>query len=254
MMEAANLIPGDFTEGRSDSPVAIAVVGRGVVDVPPELYNILGRYKTENLGIEKMIANVVRRPRIRYLVICGVEEFGHYPGDGLYSLMLNGVDEEDRIKGTRAPIAYLSNVPREAVERFREQLTTIDLVDPKEVDEIVAYDPEYRFSAEKRDELISCLISLNDNDPGPLEKGAMMVESDTLIMDGAHLGRHMNLTADRITSNMLTLPSERLATHMDFVTISNDFRLIVDPQDGQVFEVPSVELATKLRKYLTGGL
>jgi len=252
-MEAVDLIPGDFKEGRSDSPVAIAIVGRGVVDLSPELYNIMGRYKTENLGIEKMITNVLRRPRIRYLVICGVEEFGHYPGDGLYSLMLNGVDGENRIKGTRAPIAYLSNVPREAVERFREQLTTVDLVDPKEVDEIVAYDPEYHFSEAKRDELISCLTSLNGNDPGPWGE-PMLVESDTLTMEGAHLGKNMNLTADRITSNMLTLPSERLSTHMDFVTISNDFRLIVDPQDGQVFEVPSVELAAKLRKYLTGGL
>ena len=241
MTTFGDLVPGDFELGTKNSPVAIAIVGRGVVDVPDDLFNIKGRFKTENLGIEKMIMNVIRRPRIRYLVICGVEEFGHYPSDALYSLMLNGLDEGDRIIGTRSPIPYLSNLPREAVERFREQLTTVDLVDPKEVDEIVAYDPEYHFGDAKRKELLSCLEDLNENDPGMFDKPGMHVESETLIMDGEKLGRGMNQTADRIATNMLTLSSERLSSHMDFVTISKEFRLIVDPQDGQIFDAPSLE-------------
>ena len=41
----------------------------------------------------------------------------------------NGVDEGKRIVGAKAPTPYLFNVPSEFIERFRKQVTVIDLDD-----------------------------------------------------------------------------------------------------------------------------
>jgi tetrahydromethanopterin S-methyltransferase subunit A len=71
---------------------------------------------------------VVANPNIRYLIICGPESPGHLVGNALLALAKNGLDEKKRIIVTDAPTPYLFNIPSEFVERFRKQLTVIDLV------------------------------------------------------------------------------------------------------------------------------
>ncbi|MCJ7517260.1 MAG: hypothetical protein MUO18_04765, partial [Methanomassiliicoccales archaeon] len=124
------IAPGDREVGSVDSPIAIAVVGRGVVHIPSELYSIKGTVKTENIGIEKIIVNIISNPRIRFLIVCGKDEFGHYPGDAMLNVGKNGVDENMRIKGSRSAIPYLCNIPREAVDRLLAQVEIIDLLHP----------------------------------------------------------------------------------------------------------------------------
>lgn len=48
-------------------------------------------------------------------------------GEALKALLRNGVDEKRRIIGKDAPRPVLFNVPMELIERFRKQLTLIDL-------------------------------------------------------------------------------------------------------------------------------
>jgi len=45
----------------------------------------------------------------------------------LKSLILNGVDKEKRIRETSAPHPFLYNLPIELIDRFRKQLSLIDL-------------------------------------------------------------------------------------------------------------------------------
>ncbi len=45
--------------------------------------SISGPLHTENLGIEKVIANVVSNPNIRFLVVCGAEVQGHITGQSI---------------------------------------------------------------------------------------------------------------------------------------------------------------------------
>jgi tetrahydromethanopterin S-methyltransferase subunit A len=54
-----------------------------VTELSKELFAIKGTMKTENMGVEKIIVNVVSNPKIRFLIVCGKDEFGHYPGDCL---------------------------------------------------------------------------------------------------------------------------------------------------------------------------
>jgi len=48
-------------------------------------------------------------------------------GEALKALIRNGVDEKMRIKGTTAPHPFLYNLPMEFIDRFRQQLSVIDL-------------------------------------------------------------------------------------------------------------------------------
>ena len=246
-------IAGDYELNESDSSVAVAIVGRGTVEVPDHLCRIIGTYKTENLGIEKIVANIVSRPEIRHLVVCGREEFGHYPGDALLNLHRNGVDDDMRIIGTRAPIPFLCNTTTETVDRFRVQVGIHDLVEPKEADEIIEYDPVYHFTDEERERLIDLLITLNDRGDKPFDSPPIMVHSATILKAGEGLGKGMHILSDRIVSGMLAMATERLSTTSPFITIGTEPGIILNPVDGRVDEVDSVSLAMKLRDYLTGG-
>jgi len=132
---------GRYLRGNDYSPVAAAVIL--IYDqekIPPDIENLVrvglesgaalsGTIQTENIGIEKLICNVVANPNIRYLVIFGPESPGHQTGEALIKLVENGVDEHMRIVGAQARTPYLFNLPIEYVERFRQQVRIINLVD-----------------------------------------------------------------------------------------------------------------------------
>ncbi len=246
-------IAGDYIVNENRSNVAVAIIGRGTVEVPPHLCHMMGTFKTENLGIEKIIANIISRPWIRHLVVCGREEFGHYPGDAMLSLHSQGVDGEMRIIGTRAPIPFLSNTPTEHIERFRSQVTIHDLVEPKEAEEIIEYDPCYCFNATEKERLLTLLEELYGREDPPFPGKAIYSESESLIQSGEGLGEGMHLLSDRIVSGMLSMADQQLSTTSPFITLSYDPAIIINPVDGTVVEVSSVDLANRLRDYLTGG-
>lgn len=246
-------IEGDYRVMDPSSAVAVAIVGRGRLDIPPGLCHMAGTFKTENLGIEKIIANILRRPQLRHLVVCGREEFGHFPGDALISLFRDGVDEDMRIIGTKAPIPFLCNTPPEAVERIREQVQLHDLVHPKDAEEIIEYDPVYEFDPESRERLLSLLRSLQERDDPPFGE-PMFYRAPALFADGEELATGMHHAADRIVSGMLGMANEKLATTAPYVIVSGDPGVVLDPVKGVVEEAPSVELMERMRHYLTGGL
>jgi hypothetical protein len=47
---------------------------------------IAGRCDTENIGIEKVVLNLLANSRIRWLVLCGVEAVGHRAADAFLRL------------------------------------------------------------------------------------------------------------------------------------------------------------------------
>ena len=131
---------GRYVRGNDYSPVAVVVI-LATFDfaTPPEVEALVmsaldagaalaGTLQTENVGIEKIVCNVVANPNIRYIVICGEESPGHLSGEALKALVENGVDENKRIVGTGAPTPYLYNLPLEAIERFRKQVSVVDLI------------------------------------------------------------------------------------------------------------------------------
>lgn len=140
---------GCYLRGNDYSPVAVAVILRWMREqTPPDIERLVrvaietgaalaGTIQTENIGLEKIICNIVSNPNIRYLVVCGPESPGHLVGDAILALANNGTDERKRIIGANAPTPYLFNVPAESVTRFRQQVTAIDLVNEGSPDAIL---------------------------------------------------------------------------------------------------------------------
>lgn len=130
---------GRYIRGNDASPVAVAIILNCEADkVPLDLTKLVrvgaesgaalsGTVQTENIGFEKIICNIVANPNIRYLILGGPESEGHLTGRALKALMQNGTDDKKRIIGTKAPHPFLYNIPTEFVDRFREQITLVDL-------------------------------------------------------------------------------------------------------------------------------
>ncbi|MHB8280538.1 MAG: hypothetical protein ACYDIA_23260, partial [Candidatus Humimicrobiaceae bacterium] len=77
---------------------------------------------------EKIVCNIVGNPNIRYIVLCGVDVEGHHTGDALRALAENGINQRRTIIGSTAVTPYLLNIPKESIERFRKQVTLINLL------------------------------------------------------------------------------------------------------------------------------
>ena len=132
---------GCFLRGNDYSPVAVCVILKwDRENTPPEIERLVrvgvetgaalsGTLQTENIGLEKVICNIVSNPNIRHLVLFGPESPGHLVGDAILALAANGIDADKRIVGAKAPTPYLFNILPEFVDRFRKQVTPIDLID-----------------------------------------------------------------------------------------------------------------------------
>ncbi|MEF8873842.1 MAG: tetrahydromethanopterin S-methyltransferase subunit A [Candidatus Thermoplasmatota archaeon] len=120
--------PGDYKTGDPSSPVAVVTLA-DKFDLDGDKVAIWGPMRTENLGIEKVVANVVSNPNIRFIVVCGNEIRGHQSGRSLIKLIDSGIDEKGKIIGSPGAVPYIENLSEEAVERFREQVEVIDLID-----------------------------------------------------------------------------------------------------------------------------
>ncbi len=147
-------VRGDYLVGNPNAGVAVATLAsplfvRAGSDLPPCVgAAIYGECKTENLGVEKIVANVISNCNIRFIIICGVESKGHLPGNTLLALHKNGIDEQGRIIGSKGAIPFIQNLPPEAIRRFQCQVELIDcmgLEDAEKIEELVT---KYNLMAE----------------------------------------------------------------------------------------------------------
>ena len=124
--------PGAYTVLRYQAPVAVctltdrdlaaAIVREAGPEVP-----IVGILQTENLGIERLLLNVLSNPHIRFIILCGPDSrqaIGHLPGQSLLALSRSGLDDRARIIGGNGKRPVLKNISRQAVEHFRAPSTT----------------------------------------------------------------------------------------------------------------------------------
>ncbi len=130
---------GRYMRGNDYSPVAVVIILNCDADkIPREIEDLVragiesgaalsGTVQTENIGFEKIICNIVANPNIRYIILGGPESEGHLTGEALKSLVKNGVDKKKRIIGTDAPHPYLYNIPGKIIDRFRKQISLVDV-------------------------------------------------------------------------------------------------------------------------------
>ncbi|MHA1961475.1 MAG: 4Fe-4S binding protein [Candidatus Thorarchaeota archaeon] len=145
---------GRYLRGNDYSPVAvIAILDTDDTKIPEELALLVsaaveagaalaGTLQTENLGIEKVVANIVANPNIRYIVLCWREAHGHLPAEALECLVEKGVADDKRrtIVEASAPTPYLANLPLPTIKRFRKQVKIVNII--RENDPSYAMRPE----------------------------------------------------------------------------------------------------------------
>ena len=129
-------LPGDYSVIRYGAPVAVCALNSEAIvtslsEQKPEGLAIVGTMHTENLGIERVIKNVLANPHIRFLLLCGEDTqqaIGHLPGQSFESLFQNGLDERSRIRGARGKRPVLKNVSPEEVEAFLHQVELVPMI------------------------------------------------------------------------------------------------------------------------------
>jgi len=155
------VINGDYVVGDPESPVAATTLASHIEQIPVDAgAAIAGPCKTENLGIEKMLANLISNPNIRFLVLCGSEVQGHITGQSIEALHANGVDPDKRkIIDATGAIPFIENIPDEGIERFQQQMEIVSIID---VEDAAAIQSKIKECIEK--------------DPGAFEEEAMVIE------------------------------------------------------------------------------
>lgn len=129
---------GEFTKCLPNGCVGVVLLN--IQYTPPENVAIYGRLKTENIGIEKIIANTISNPHIRFLVICGDDIRGHRSGASLIALHKNGMDSNNRIVDAPGAIPYIENLKKTAIKRFQNQINIVNLLginDKEKIDKVI---------------------------------------------------------------------------------------------------------------------
>jgi len=133
------LVKGDFHSGDANSCVAVITMGshldeQGICDAGAAL---CGSCKTENLGLEKVIANYIANPNIRFMILCGTEVKGHLSGQSMVALHKSGV-KDGRIVGAEGAIPFIENLNDVAIKRFQEQITVVNIMETEDLNTIKA--------------------------------------------------------------------------------------------------------------------
>ena len=133
--------PGDYRTKAFLAPVAVCTLNSpelidALIEYSPVGLAIAGTMCTENLGIERLVQNVLANPNIRFLVVCGADTegtIGHLPGRSLVALHRNGIDGRRRIIDAPGRRPVLKNLEPSLVDAFRRRIELVDLIGESDV-------------------------------------------------------------------------------------------------------------------------
>jgi tetrahydromethanopterin S-methyltransferase subunit A len=124
---------GEYTVVDKSAPVAVSVLASAQLEekltqLNPEGLCIIGKTETENIGIDKIVKNIITNPSIKTLILAGKDPKGHKSGKTLLALWTNGVDTNMRIIGSTARRPILKNVSLSDINTFRNQIQVDDQI------------------------------------------------------------------------------------------------------------------------------
>lgn len=133
------IIQGDYHTGDANSAVAVITMGSHLDEagICAAGAALAGSCKTENLGIEKIVANIISNPNIRFVLLCGTEVKGHLSGQSIEAMHKNGV-EGGKIVGSNGAIPFLENLTAEHIKRFQEQVELVNIMETEDIGQISA--------------------------------------------------------------------------------------------------------------------
>ena len=161
------IIQGDYHTGDANSPVAVITMGSHLDEAGLCAAGaaLAGSCKTENLGIEKVVANVISNPNIRFVLLCGTEVKGHLSGQSIEAMHKNGV-EGGKIVGSTGAIPFLENLTAEHIKRFQEQVEFVNIMETEDIGKISAKMNELKARDPGAFGADPIVIQLTDDDKG----------------------------------------------------------------------------------------
>ena len=139
-------LAGDYTVLRYAAPVAVCTLGDSglaaavAAQAGPQVA-ITGTLTTENLGIERLVANTITNPHLRFVIVAGPEveqRIGHHPGGSLLALAANGTNDNGRIIGAPGRRPRLRNLTPAEIAHFRTYVEVIDLIGTADASAVLA--------------------------------------------------------------------------------------------------------------------
>jgi tetrahydromethanopterin S-methyltransferase subunit A len=89
--------------------------------------SIVGRLLSENKGIDSIINYAYQNKKIKKIIVCGKEVWGHKAGHSLFELYKNGINDEGRIINSNSPDPFLT-ISKSQVNYFQTKITLINMI------------------------------------------------------------------------------------------------------------------------------
>ena len=137
--EALLPIPEEFYIGNYNSSICICTLSS--IKLLKEIKNskiidniaIVGRLFTENKGIDSIIKYVNQNKKIKTIIVCGKDVWGHKSGHSLFELHKNGIDDNNRIINSTSPDPFLT-VSESEIKYFQKQITLVNLINETNIE------------------------------------------------------------------------------------------------------------------------
>ena len=132
-------IPEEFYIGNYNSSICICTLSS--IKLLKEIKNskiidnvaIVGRLFTENKGIDSIIKYVNQNKKIKTIIVCGKDVWGHKSGHSLFELHKNGIDNNNRIINSTSPDPFLT-VSKFEIKYFQKQITLVNLINETNIE------------------------------------------------------------------------------------------------------------------------
>ena len=140
--EALLPIPEEFYIGNYNSSICICTLSS--IKLLKEIKNskiidnvaIVGRLFTENKGIDSIIKYINQNKKIKTIIVCGKDVWGHKSGHSLFELHKNGIDDNNRIINSTSPDPFLT-VSESEIKYFQKQITLVNLINETNIELII---------------------------------------------------------------------------------------------------------------------
>ncbi len=132
-------IPEEFYIGNYNSSICICTLSS--IKLLKEIKNskiinnvaIVGRLFTENKGIDSIIKYINQNKKIKTIIVCGKDVWGHKSGHSLFELHKNGIDNNNRIINSTSPDPFLT-VSESEIKYFQKQITLVNLINETNIE------------------------------------------------------------------------------------------------------------------------
>lgn len=137
-------IPEESYLGNPDSSIAICTLSS--IDLLKKISNsellnqfsIAGRLLSENKGIDSIIKYLNQNKKVKTVIVCGKEVWGHKAGHSLFKLYENGIDDHGRIVNSISPDPFLTTTKSE-INYFQNEINLVNLINETNIETIKKY-------------------------------------------------------------------------------------------------------------------